>query len=213
MSESHRCVAGLKLAHNVGHQQALWAGLDFVAAGDYDAAVSIDADLQDDVNAIVEMVDYYNQGADVVFGVRRERKTDTFFKKHTAQMFYKLMRTMGGEIVYNHADFRLMSKRSLKALVSFPERNLFLRGMVCMLGYPTASVYYFMLVSFLAIIYALVEFIGGDVIRGWTSLLISVWFIGGAILTAVGVIGEYIGKIYKEVKRRPRYLIEKEVNL
>ena len=227
LSESHRCVAGLKLAHN----------------------------LQDDVNAIVEMVDYYNQGADVVFGVRRERKTDTFFKKHTAQMFYKLMRTMGGEIVYNHADFRLMSKRSLKALVSFPERNLFLRGMVCMLGYPTASVYYdrkerfageskypftkmlnfaldgitsfsvkplrlittsgliFMLVSFLAIIYALVEFIGGDVIRGWTSLLISVWFIGGAILTAVGVIGEYIGKIYKEVKRRPRYLIEKEVNL
>ena len=223
--------------------------------GDYDAAVSIDADLQDDVNAIVEMVDYYNQGADVVFGVRRERKTDTFFKKHTAKMFYKLMRTMGGEIVYNHADFRLMSKRSLKALVSFPERNLFLRGMVCMLGYPTASVYYdrkerfageskypftkmlnfaldgitsfsvkplrlittsgliFMLVSFLAIIYALVEFIGGDVIRGWTSLLISVWFIGGAILTAVGVIGEYIGKIYKEVKRRPRYLIEKEVNL
>ena len=255
LSESNRCVAGLKLAHNVGHQQALWAGLDFVAAGDYDAAVSIDADLQDDVNAIVEMVDYYNQGADVVFGVRRERKTDTFFKKHTAQMFYKLMRTMGGEIVYNHADFRLMSKRSLKALVSFPERNLFLRGMVCMLGYPTASVYYdrkerfageskypftkmlnfaldgitsfsvkplrlittsgliFMLVSFLAIIYALVEFIGGDVIRGWTSLLISVWFIGGAILTAVGVIGEYIGKIYKEVKRRPRYLIEKEVNL
>ena len=248
-------MAGLKLAHNVGDQQALWAGLDFVAAGDYDAAVSIDADLQDDVNAIVEMVDYYNQGADVVFGVRRERKTDTFFKKHTAQMFYKLMRTMGGEIVYNHADFRLMSKRSLKALVSFPERNLFLRGMVCMLGYPTASVYYdrkerfageskypftkmlnfaldgitsfsvkplrlittsgliFMLVSFLAIIYALVEFIGGDVIRGWTSLLISVWFIGGAILTAVGVIGEYIGKIYKEVKRRPRYLIEKEVNL
>ena len=94
------------------------------------------------MNAIVEMVDYYNQGADVVFGVRRERKTDTFFKKHTAQMFYKLMRTMGGEIVYNHADFRLMSKRSLKALVSFPERNLFLRGMVCMLGYPTASVYY-----------------------------------------------------------------------
>ena len=166
------------------------------------STVSIDADLQDDVNAIVEMVDYYNQGADVVFGVRRERKTDTFFKKHTAQMFYKLMRTMGGEIVYNHADFRLMSKRSLKSLVSFPERNLFLRGMVCMLGYPTASVYYdrkerfageskypftkmlnfaldgitsfsvkplrlittsgliFMLVSFLAIIYALVEFIG-----------------------------------------------------
>lgn len=255
LAESHRSVAGLKLAHNVGHQQALWAGLEWMATGDYDAVVSIDADLQDDVNAIIEMVDYYNQGVDVVFGVRRERKTDTFFKKHTAQLFYKLMRTMGGEIVYNHADFRLMSKRSLKALVSFPERNLFLRGMVCMLGYSTAFVYYnrkerfageskypfkkmlnfaldgitsfsvkplrlittsglvFMLVSFLAIIYALVEFISGDVIRGWTSLLISVWFIGGAILTAVGIIGEYVGKIYKEVKRRPRYLIEKEVNL
>ncbi|WP_175630709.1 glycosyltransferase family 2 protein [Bacteroides acidifaciens] len=255
LSESNVYVAGLKLAHNVGHQQALWAGLELVAGSDYDVAVSIDADLQDDVNAIVEMVDYFSQGIDVVFGVRRERKTDTFFKKHTAQLFYKLMSTMGGEIVYNHADFRLMSKRALKALVSFPERNLFLRGMVCLLGYTTAYVYYdrkerfageskypftkmlnfaldgitsfsvkplrlittsgliFMLVSFFAIIYALVEFISGDVIRGWTSLLISVWFIGGAILTAVGIIGEYIGKIYKEVKRRPRYLIEKEVNL
>lgn len=254
-SESNACVSGLKLAHNVGHQQALWAGLEYVASSDYDAAVSIDADLQDDVTAIIEMVDYYNQGIDVVFGVRRERKTDTFFKKHTAQMFYRLMETMGGKVVYNHADFRLMSKRTLKALVSFPERNLFLRGMVCLLGYPTASVYYdrkerfageskypftkmlnfaldgitsfsvkplrlitmsgllFMLVSFVAIIYAISEFIIGDVIPGWTSLLVSVWFIGGAILTAVGVIGEYIGKIYKEVKRRPRYLIEKEVNL
>lgn len=255
LSQSDTRVAGLKLAHNVGHQQALWAGLEWVAASNYDAAVSIDADLQDDVNAIVEMVDYFNQGVDIVFGVRRERKTDTFFKKHTAQLFYKLMNTMGGEVVYNHADFRLMSKRSLEALVSFTERNLFLRGMVCLLGYSTASVYYdrkerfageskypftkmlnfaldgitsfsvkplrlitmsgllFMLVAFVAIIYAISEFIIGDVIPGWTSLLVSVWFIGGAILTAVGVIGEYVGKIYKEVKRRPRYLIEKEVNL
>lgn len=255
LSQSDSRVAGLKLAHNVGHQQALWAGLEWVAASNYDAAVSIDADLQDDVNAIVEMVDYFNQGVDIVFGVRRERKTDTFFKKHTAQLFYKLMNTMGGEVVYNHADFRLMSKRSLEALVSFPERNLFLRGMVCLLGYSTASVYYdrkerfageskypftkmlnfaldgitsfsvkplrlitisgllFLLVALVAIIYAISEFIIGDVIPGWTSLLVSVWFIGGAILTAVGVIGEYVGKIYKEVKRRPRYLIEKEVNL
>lgn len=255
LSQSDTRVAGLKLAHNVGHQQALWAGLEWVAASNYHAAVSIDADLQDDVNAIVEMVDYFNQGVDIVFGVRRERKTDTFFKKHTAQLFYKLMNTMGGEVIYNHADFRLMSKRSLEALVSFPERNLFLRGMVCLLGYSTASVYYdrkerfageskypftkmlnfaldgitsfsvkplrlitmsgllFMLVAFVAIIYAISEFIIGDVIPGWTSLLVSVWFIGGAILTAVGVIGEYVGKIYKEVKRRPRYLIEKEVNL
>lgn len=253
LSASGAYVAGLKLAHNVGHQQALWAGLELAAGSDYDAAVSIDADLQDDVEAIEAMVDHFRQGTDVVFGVRRERKTDTFFKKHTAQLFYKLMRTMGGEVVYNHADFRLMSKRALQALMSFPERNLFLRGMVCLMGYPTASVYYdrkerfageskypfmkmlnfaldgitsfsvkplrlitasgllFMLVSFGAIIYALAEFVIGDVIRGWTSLLISVWFIGGAILTAIGVIGEYVGKIYKEVKRRPRYLIEKRV--
>lgn len=255
LSQSYSCVAGVKLAHNVGHQQALWAGLELALAEKYDAAVSIDADLQDDVDAIIEMVDYHNQGIDVVFGVRKERKTDTFFKRHSAQLFYKLMRTMGGEIVYNHADFRLMSKRTLAALMSYPERNLFLRGMVCLLGYTTASVYYdrkerfageskypftkmlnfaldgitsfsvkplrlittsgllFMLISFIAILYAVSEFIIGDVIRGWTSLLISVWFIGGAILTAIGIIGEYIGKIYKEVKRRPRYLIEKEVNV
>lgn len=255
LAGEYACVSGLKLAHNVGHQQALWAGLEYVASKDYDAGVSIDADLQDDVNAIVEMVDEYRRGIDIVFGVRRERKTDTFFKKHTAQLFYKLLRVMGGNVVYNHADFRLMSKRTLQALVSFPERNLFLRGMVCLLGYPSSSVYYdrkerfageskypfakmlnfaldgitsfsvkplrlittlgllLLLVSIVAIIYALSAFIGGHVMPGWTSLLISVWFIGGAILTAIGIIGEYVGKIYKEVKRRPRYFIEKEVNL
>lgn len=255
LAGDYPCVSGLKLAHNVGHQQALWAGLEYVASKDYDAGVSIDADLQDDVNAIVEMVDEYRQGIDIVFGVRRERKTDTFFKKNTAQLFYKLLKMMGGNVVYNHADFRLMSKRTLQALVSFPERNLFLRGMVCLLGYSSSSVYYdrkerfageskypftkmlnfaldgitsfsvkplrlittlgllLLLVSIVAIIYALSAFIGGHVIPGWTSLLISVWFIGGAILTAIGIIGEYVGKIYKEVKRRPRYFIEKEVNL
>lgn len=255
LSGVNDCVSGLKLAHNAGHQQALWSGLEWAAGSEYDAAVSIDADLQDDVNAIVEMVDCFVQGADVVFGVRKERKTDTFFKKHTAQLFYKLMSNLGGEVVYNHADFRLMSKRTLQALVEFPERNLFLRGMVCLLGYPTASVYYdrkerfageskyplakmlnfaldgitsfsvkplrlitmlglfFIVISLAAIIYALSGFISGNVIPGWTSLLISLWFIGGAILTAIGIIGEYIGKIYKEVKRRPRYFIEKRVNL
>lgn len=255
LSGVNDCVSGLKLAHNAGHQQALWAGLEWAAGSEYDAAVSIDADLQDDVNAIVEMVDCFVQGADVVFGVRKERKTDTFFKKHTAQLFYKLMSNLGGEVVYNHADFRLMSKRTLQALVEFPERNLFLRGMVCLLGYPTASVYYdrkerfageskyplakmlnfaldgitsfsvkplrlitmlglfFIIISLGAIIYALSGFISGNVIPGWTSLLISLWFIGGAILTAIGIIGEYIGKIYKEVKRRPRYFIEERVNL
>ena len=246
-------VHGIKLAHNVGHQQALWAGLEWAAAHDYDAIVSIDADLQDDVEAIIEMVKQYNTGIDIVYGVRKERKTDTFFKKHTAQMFYKLMRTMGGDVVYNHADFRLMSRRTLKALISHPERNLFLRGMVCSLGFPSASVYYdrkerfageskypfskmlnfaldgitsfsvkplrlittfgllFILVSIATIVYALSAFMSGHVIPGWTSLLISLWFIGGAILTGIGIIGEYVGKIYKEVKQRPRYFIEQEV--
>lgn len=255
LADINLCVMGLKLAHNVGHQQALWAGLEWVADSRYDAAVSIDADLQDDINVIPEMVNDYNKGIDIVYGVRKERKTDTFFKKHTAQLFYKLMKTMGGDIVYNHADFRLMSKRALQALISYPERNLFLRGIVPMLGYPSASVYYdrkerfageskypftkmlnfaldgitsfsvkplrlittagllFMLASIIAIIYALSAFASGHVFPGWTSLLISVWFIGGAILTAIGIIGEYVGKIYKEVKRRPRYFIEKEVNL
>lgn len=252
LADSHPCVMGLKLAHNVGHQQALWAGLEWAAGSRYDAAISIDADLQDDIHVIPDMVDHYNKGMDIVYGVRKERKTDTFFKKHTAQLFYKLMRTMGGEIVYNHADFRLMSRRTLQALVSYPERNLFLRGIVPMLGYPSSAVYYdrkerfageskypltkmlnfaldgitsfsvkplrlittagllFMLVSVGAIVYALSAFTAGHVIPGWTSLLISVWFIGGAILTATGIIGEYVGKIYKEVKRRPRYFIEKE---
>ncbi len=246
---------GLKLAHNVGHQQALWAGLEWAAQSSFDAAVSIDADLQDDIEVIVQMTECFNKGKDIVYGVRKERKTDTFFKKHTAQFFYKMMRTLGGEIVYNHADFRLMSRRTLQALVSYPERNLFLRGIVPMLGYPSDSVYYdrkerfageskyplskmlnfaidgitsfsvkplrlitsagllFMFISVAAIVYALTAYITGHVIQGWTSLLISVWFIGGAILTAIGIIGEYIGKIYKEVKQRPRYFIEKTSNI
>lgn len=251
-SATNRYVSGLKLAHNVGHQQALWAGLEW-AAVHADAAVSIDADLQDDVEAIPVMVDYFKKGIDIVFGVRKERNTDTFFKKHTAQAFYRLMRGLGGDIVYNHADFRLMSSRTLQALVSFPERNLFLRGMVSSLGYPSAVVYYnrsprlageskypfskmlsfaldgitsfsvrplryitylgltFILISLLAIVYGLCSFVDGSAIPGWTSLLVSVWFIGGAILLACGIIGEYVGKIYKEVKRRPRYFIEKTI--
>ena len=251
-SENYR-VMGLKLAHNVGHQQALWAGLEWAANAPFDAIVSIDADLQDDVQAIVEMTDRFNQGIDIVYGVRKERKTDTFFKKHTAQAFYKLMQTMGGDVVYNHADFRLMSKRALQALVAHPERNLFLRGIVRSLGFPSDFVYYdrherfageskyplskmlnfaidgitsfsvkplrlittfgilFMLVAIAIIGYALYEHLLGNTIIGWTSLLVSMWFIGGAILTAIGIIGEYVGKIYKEVKRRPRYFIEKEL--
>ena len=168
-------VGGLKLAHNEGHQGALMAGLEWAAAHS-DAAVSIDADLQDDVNAIEEMVDRFNEGADIVYGVRKARETDTWFKKNTALAFYRLIRTMGGDVVYNHADFRLMSRRALQALLAYPERNLF-------------------------------------TIPGWTSLLVSVWFIGGIIMIAIGVTGVYIGKIYKEVKQRPRYFIDRTANL
>lgn len=139
-SESTK-VCGLKLSRNSGHQFALTAGLEW-AADNADAAISIDADLQDDVNAIFDMIQRFKDGADIVYGVRRERKTDTFFKRNTALMFYKLMNRLGGNIIYNHADFRLMSNRALKSLMEYPERNLFLRGMVASLGYPSDIVYY-----------------------------------------------------------------------
>lgn len=251
LSSENAYVAGLKLAHNVGHQQALWAGLEWaVARGD--AVVSIDADLQDDVESILAMAEYFHKGIDIVYGVRKERKSDTFFKRCTAQGFYRLIRNLGGEVVYNHADFRLMSRRALQALLSFPERNLFLRGMVASLGFPSAMVYYarrqrlageskypfskmlsfaldgitsfsvrplryitylgmlFILIAVVAIVYGICSYVRGETLPGWTSLIVSVWFIGGAILLACGIIGEYVGKIYKEVKRRPRYFVEKE---
>lgn len=247
-------IMGLKLAHNVGHQQALWAGLEWASNKYFNAIVSIDADLQDDIYAISKMIHFFNKGYDIVYGVRKERKTDTFFKKHTAQIFYRLMKIMGGDVIYNHADYRLMSKRALQALVSHPERNLFLRGLVRNLGFPSTCVYYdrrerfageskyplskmlnfaidgitsfsikplrlitsfgisFILIAISMISYALYCYFIGQTIPGWTSLLVSLWFLGGFILTAIGIIGEYIGKIYKEVKRRPRYFIEKESN-
>ena len=251
-SQKNRRVGGLKLAHNVGHQRALWAGLDW-AAHHADAAISIDADLQDDVEAIYEMVQRFLEGKDIVYGVRHARKTDTWFKRTTAQTFYKMMRGLGGDVLYNHADFRLMSRRALEALLEYSERNLFLRGMVRTLGFQTAIVLYdrkerqagvskyplgkmlsfavdgitsfsvrplryitylgliFMFISLSAIIYAIVVYAEGRTIQGWTSLLVSLWFIGGAILVALGVIGEYVGKIYSEVKRRPRYIVEKTI--
>lgn len=246
------CVHGLKLAHNRGHQQALWAGLDW-ASEHADAAISIDADLQDDVEAILSMVREFQNGKDIVYGVRKVRTTDTWFKRVTAQGFYRFVKWLGGDILYNHADFRLMSRRALKALQEFPERNMFLRGMVYSLGFPHSVVYYdrrerlageskyplgkmlsfaldgitsfsvkplrfivylglfFILISLAAIVYALVSYFQGHVVPGWSSLLVSLWFIGGAILLAVGIIGEYVGKIYSEVKRRPRYFIEQSV--
>ncbi len=249
LSRQDAHVGGLSLAHNAGHQQALWAGMEWAAAHS-DAAVTIDADLQDDAGVIPQMVDLFHKGIDVIYGVRRERRTDTFFKRTTAQGFYRLMHVMGTSVVYNHADFRLMSRRALQALMQYPERNLFLRGMVTTLGYSSAMVWYdrterkageskyplrkmlsfaldgitsfsvrplqyitllgifFMLISFVAIVYGIVSWADGKAIAGWTSQLVSLWFIGGAILLACGIIGEYTGKIYTEVKRRPRYFIE-----
>lgn len=243
---------GIKLAHNVGHQRALRAGLDRAAQMPVDAVVSIDADLQDDIEAIPEMVEKYRSGCEIVYGVRRERKTDTAFKRLTAEGFYRLLQSMGGEVVYNHADFRLMSRRAVQQLAAYPERNLFLRGMVPLLGLQTDKVFYdrlertagtskyplkrmlslafdgitsfsirplrlitvagllFTASSIVAILYALTAYIQGKAIAGWTSLLISLWFLGGSILTAIGIIGEYIGKIYTEVKRRPLYFVEEE---
>ncbi len=243
-------VRGVKLAGNVGHQFALTAGL--ITAKDMcDVTVSIDADLQDDVAVIEEMIDKYHAGNDIVYGVRKERKTDTFFKRTTAQGFYKLMAAMGVKTVYNHADFRLMSKRAVEHFSQFKESNLFLRGMMPLIGYQTDSVYYdrkervageskyplkkmlalafngissfsvkpislilglglfIILCSVLAAVYALISYFTGHVVQGWTSLILSIWFLGGLQLLAIGLVGQYIGKIYMEVKQRPRYNIEK----
>lgn len=242
---------GIKLSHNRGHQNALWAGLE-TAVRQCDAMVSIDADLQDDENAIIDMIKQVQEGKDIVYGVRKERKTDTLFKRFSAQMFYKLMRSVDKDIVYNHADFRMMSRRAVLALMQYPERNLFLRGVVRELGFQEGFVYYdrkareageskypltkmlsfsidgitsfsvaplkfitfvgmtMTVISIIMIIFALVEHFGGKTIQGWTSMLVSLWFIGGVITTGVGITGIYIGKIYTEVKRRPRYFIEEE---
>lgn len=247
-------VAGLKLAHNVGHQNALWAGME-QALPLCDAAVSIDADLQDNPDTILSMTEQWLQGTDIVYGVRKERKTDTWFKRVTALGFYRVMQMADRNMLYNHADFRLMSHRALEALMQYPERNMFLRGIVRQLGFNEGFVYYdrtartageskyplrkmlsfsidgitsfstgplkfitfagltMTLVSIGIIIYALYEHIIGNTIAGWTSILVSMWFIGGVITTGVGITGVYIGKIYTEVKRRPRYFVDKTVNM
>lgn len=254
LGREDRRIAGLKLAHNAGHQHALWAGLTRgVEMGD--AVISIDADLQDDPQAIAEMVDKYAAGADIVYGVRKSRSTDTFFKRQSAQLYYRLLAALGGEVVFNHADYRLVSRRAGKALLRHTERNLFIRGLVKTLGFREDYVYYdraerfageskyplhkmlafawdgitsfsvrplrlitllgllFMLVSVGIIAWALLTYSGGHAMRGWTSLLVSLWFVGGAILAALGIIGEYIGKIYSEVKRRPLFFVETTTGL
>lgn len=242
-------IFGLKLTGNVGHQNALTAGLE-VAKERADMIISIDADLQDDIQAIEKMVDKYLEGKDIVYGVRNSRKSDSLFKRITAQGFYKLIKCMGVKTVYNHADFRLMSKRAVEEFSKYKETNLYIRGMVPLLGYETGSVYYDRLertageskyplkkmlalafngitsfsikpisfitflgamiigCSILAAIYALVSYVSGSVVEGWTSLILSIWFIGGVQLLAIGLIGQYIGKIYVEVKHRPRYHID-----
>ncbi len=240
---------GINLSKNMGHQNALLAGL-LTAKDVCDAAISMDADLQDDINAIDEMVDKFLEGADVVYGVRSKRTTDTFFKRFTAESYYKLVNALGAKTVYNHADFRLMSRRALLGLAEFGEVNLFLRGIVPMVGYNTEIVYYeraerfageskyplkkmlsfavegitslstkpikmitglgifIFFVSILVLIYSLVRYFTGHTITGWTTTVISVWAIGGLMMISLGVIGEYVGKIYLETKNRPRFIIE-----
>lgn len=247
--EENPFVCGVDLAGNVGHQYALMAGLE-TAKDIGDLIVSIDADLQDDIQSIPEMVQKHIGGADIVYGVRQERRTDSWFKRTTAQAFYKMMSRMGVNFVYNHADFRLMSKRAVEQLCHYRERNLFLRGIVPQIGYQTDCVYYnrseriageskyplkkmvnlaiegitsfsvkpvralfwagmvFLLIALGILTYVLIALMTGKAVSGWSSLMLSIWFIGGCILLGLGIIGEYIGKIYLEVKDRPRYNIE-----
>ena len=251
-AKAHDYVGGIKLSHNEGHQNALWAGMQESVATS-DAVVSIDADLQDDETAILDMARQVNEGKDIVYGVRKKRVTDTWFKRFTAQAFYRLMKSMDSEIVYNHADFRMMTRRAVEALMQYPERNLFLRGIVRQLGFREGFVYYdrrartageskyplkkmlsfsidgitsfstaplkfitfigltMTLISFAMILFALVRYSEGETTQGWASLLVSLWFIGGIITTALGVTGTYVGKIYIEVKRRPRYFVHERV--
>ena len=241
---------GINLSRNRGHQNALLAGL-MEAIKKADVTISMDADLQDDINAVDEMLDEYYAGCDIVYGIRKKRKKDTFFKRFTAELFYRLMNFLGAETVFNHADYRLMSKRAIEGLAQFKEVNLFLRGIVTMIGYRTSSVYYereerfageskyplkkmisfalegitsfsvkpirfitligflIFITSIIMIIYFIVRWFIGATVVGWASVACSVWAIGGLIMLSLGVLGEYIGKIYLEIKQRPKYIIEK----
>lgn len=249
LHEKDSCFEGIKLSRNRGHQNALLAGL-MTVKDSFDAVISMDADLQDDINAVDKMVESCKKGNDIVYGVRSSRKKDSVFKRSTAHLFYKVMKWMGAETVYNHADYRLMSRRALDALQDFEEVNLFLRGMIPLIGFKSDTVYYErgerfageskypfrkmlhfafegitslsirpidliirlgLLLSVFGIailIYALVQHFLGQTTAGWTSLMASIWVLGGLQLLAIGVIGKYIGKIYLETKHRPRYIIE-----
>lgn len=242
----------VKLSRNRGHQAALLAGLE-ASADVCDACVSLDADLQDDIHVIDRFIEEYEAGNDIVYGVREDRSSDSFGKRFTAQGYYKFLKLLGVDIIYNHADYRLMSRRALHALLSYGERNLFLRGIIPELGFPSAQVPYArqarqageskytlkkmlalafdgitsfsvrpirmlsvigVLTLFVAVVmgaYTLVSHFTGNTVSGWSSLMISIWFLGGLNLLALGIVGEYIGKIYGEVKQRPRYLVEQTI--
>ena len=244
---------GVKLSRNRGHQNALLAGL-MTARGRCDISISMDADLQDDMDAMDRFIEKYNEGCDVVYGVRNKRDTDTAFKRTTALAFYKLMKGLGVDITYNHADYRLMSSRALDALAQFGEVNLFLRGLAPLVGFQSDVVTYdraerfageskyplkkmlafaidgitsfsvkplrlitgvgmgIFVVSLFMLLYALISWLCGSTVDGWTSTLCSIWMIGGIQLLSLGVIGEYVGKIYNETKHRPRFIIERYLN-
>lgn len=249
LHEQNDRFCGIKLSRNQGHQNALLAGL-MTVKDKCDAAISLDADLQDDIDVIDEFVDKFNGGCDIVYGVRSSRKTDSAFKRGTAQFFYKLMLFLGVDVVYNHADYRLMSARALEALSDFKEVNLFLRGIVPLVGFKSDTVSYerherfagtskypfkkmlafavdgitsfsvkpirmvfalgviIFIVSIAVLIYSLIRWMCGMTVQGWTTTVISIWALGGLQLLSLGVVGEYIGKIYKEVKARPKFIIE-----
>lgn len=247
--DSNPFVCGVNLAGNVGHQYAILAGM--MTAKDFaDAIVTIDADLQDDLEKIPEMLSKFREGCDIVYGVKNERAADSWFKRTTAILFYRLMKALGVKSVYNHADFRLMSQRAVEQICKYRERNLYLRGIIPLIGYKTDMVYedlsereagkskytlskmvnlaidgvtsfsikpvriiffmglLFIALAFIYLIYVIIVFANGQVVQGWSSLILSIWFIGGCMLVGMGIIGEYIGKIYLEVKDRPRFNIE-----
>lgn len=247
--ENDRLFCGIRLAHNRGHQNALMAGMMY-AKDRCGCIVSMDADLQDDIDALDEFLREYENGCEIVYGVRNSRETDTTFKRNTARAFYKLMRSAGTDIVYDHADYRLMSRKALEALSEYGETNLFLRGIVPTLGFKTSCVYYdrkereageskyplrkmlefafegitsftvrplrlisvigllFSVLSAFGLAYALISYFSGAAVKGWTAIVCSVWLLGGVLMLCIGVLGEYIGRIYFEVKHRPRYIID-----
>ena len=249
LHEQNPLFSGVKLSRNCGHQSALLAGM-LTVRNECDAIISMDADLQDDINAIDEMIQKYQEGCEIVYGVRSQREAATSFKRGTAHHFYTLMNLMGVELVYNHADYRLMSRRALEELSEYNEVNLFLRGLVPMIGFKTAEVYYaraprmqgeskyplrkmlnfafegitslsvkpirmitglgiaIFVVSIIMLIYILIRHFTGHTVDGWSSTAVSVWAIGGLQMLSIGVVGEYIGKIYLETKHRPRYHVE-----